>query len=113
MCGMVHTLAFQEGGTHSWPRPARRAERAVRFPCAAGAGGAEEPPFAVMGASIPAAEQQRYFIAAELVEWDYAPLGLDGCTGAQRIIGWMCRAFWALGLPQASICFWSSLQITS
>jgi hypothetical protein len=27
------------------------------------------------------APAQRYFIAAEAVEWDYAPLGLDGCTG--------------------------------
>lgn len=26
--------------------------------------------------------ERKYYIAAELVDWDYAPLGRDGCTGA-------------------------------
>lgn len=25
---------------------------------------------------------RRYFIAAEEVEWDYVPLGIDGCTNS-------------------------------
>ena len=44
---------------------------------------AEEPAAAAATqAAALAAATKRYFIAAEEVQWNYAPLGKDGCTGA-------------------------------
>ena len=31
-------------------------------------------------AAASAATARRYYIAAEQIEWDYAPLGMDACT---------------------------------
>lgn len=36
---------------------------------------------AAQDAAAAAAPTKRYFVAAEEAEWNYAPLGRDGCTG--------------------------------